>query len=53
MKTTWTAADDPKNLVAIDHQVHEVIDAYSRRDYERAAALGRLGSGSPASPCPR
>jgi len=41
VKTTYTAADDPKNLVGIDHQIHEVIDAYSRRDYEKAAALAR------------
>jgi arylsulfatase A-like enzyme/Tfp pilus assembly protein PilF len=41
VKTTYTAADDPKNLVGIDHRIHQMIDAYSRRNYEKAAALAR------------
>ena len=40
-KARYTAADDPKNLVKLDEKVHEVIDAYSRRQYERAVALSR------------
>jgi arylsulfatase A-like enzyme/tetratricopeptide (TPR) repeat protein len=41
VKTSWTAADDPKNLVGIDHKIHQIIDAYSRRDYEKAIGLAR------------
>jgi len=40
-KTSFTAADDPKNLVGVDRKIHDVIDAYSRGDYERSAALAR------------
>jgi arylsulfatase A-like enzyme/Flp pilus assembly protein TadD len=40
-KDRYTAEDDPKNLVAVDEKVHAVIDAYSRRQYEKAVALAR------------
>jgi arylsulfatase A-like enzyme/Flp pilus assembly protein TadD len=40
-KDRYTAEDDPKNLVAVDEKVHAVIDAYSRRQYDRAATLAR------------
>jgi arylsulfatase A-like enzyme/tetratricopeptide (TPR) repeat protein len=40
-KSTYTAADDPKNLIAVDRKMHQAIDAYSRRHYEEAAALSR------------
>lgn len=40
-KAAYTAADDPKNLVGVDRKLHQAIDAYSRRDYERAAAFAR------------
>jgi arylsulfatase A-like enzyme/cytochrome c-type biogenesis protein CcmH/NrfG len=40
-KDRYTAADDPKNLVKLDETIHLVIDAYSRRQYERAVALAR------------
>lgn len=40
-KTSWTAADDPKNLVEVDHKLHRIIDLYSRQRYEEAAALAR------------
>ena len=40
-KTTYTAADDPKTLIGIDQKLHQVVDAYSRRDFPRAAALAR------------
>ncbi|HEV8631966.1 MAG TPA: sulfatase-like hydrolase/transferase [Thermoanaerobaculia bacterium] len=38
---TYTAADDPKRLVGLDRQVHQLIDAYSRGHYTDAVALGR------------
>lgn len=38
---TYTTADDPKNLVAIDQKLHDVIDAYERHDVKRAIAIGR------------
>ncbi|HEY0781835.1 MAG TPA: sulfatase-like hydrolase/transferase, partial [Thermoanaerobaculia bacterium] len=38
-KATYTAADDPKNLVGLDHKLHQVVDLYSRGRYEEAAAL--------------
>jgi tetratricopeptide (TPR) repeat protein len=40
-KKSWTAADDPKNLIDLDHKLHRIIDLYSRRRYEAAAALAR------------
>jgi len=40
-KSRYTAADDPKNLVAVDHKLYEVIEAYSRRRYDAAVALAR------------
>jgi arylsulfatase A-like enzyme/Tfp pilus assembly protein PilF len=41
VKETYTAADDPKNLVGLDHQLHQVVDAYSRGRYPEAVALAR------------
>jgi len=40
-KKVYTAADDPKNLVAIDSKMHQVIDAYERRDLNLALTLAR------------
>jgi arylsulfatase A-like enzyme/cytochrome c-type biogenesis protein CcmH/NrfG len=40
-KKNYTAADDPKNLVALDDKMHQVIDAYERHDIDRALALAR------------
>jgi superkiller protein 3 len=40
-KTTFTAADDPKNLVALDTKMHDVVDAYERRDLPRALKLAK------------
>ncbi len=41
VKSVYSAADDPKNLVAVDRQIHQVIDAYSRHRDAEAAALAR------------
>jgi arylsulfatase A-like enzyme/cytochrome c-type biogenesis protein CcmH/NrfG len=40
-KKVYTVADDPKNLVAIDSKMHQVIDAYERRDLGKALTLAR------------
>jgi arylsulfatase A-like enzyme/tetratricopeptide (TPR) repeat protein len=40
-KGPYTAADDPKNLVALDGLVHKEIDAYSRRHFAEAAEIAR------------
>jgi len=40
-KTTFTAADDPKNLVGLDNKMHDVIAAYEQRDLARAAKLAK------------
>jgi arylsulfatase A-like enzyme/Tfp pilus assembly protein PilF len=40
-KKTFTAADDPKSLVAIDNKMHQVIEAYEKHDVERALVLAR------------
>jgi arylsulfatase A-like enzyme/Tfp pilus assembly protein PilF len=40
-KSAYTAADDPKSLLGVDRTLHQVVDAYSRRRYEEAAALAR------------
>lgn len=38
-KTTYTAADDPKNLVGIDQEFHRFIDLYEARKLEEATRL--------------
>jgi arylsulfatase A-like enzyme/Tfp pilus assembly protein PilF len=40
-KSAYAAEDDPKRLIGIDRKLHQVVDAYSRRRYEEAAALAR------------
>ncbi len=40
-KTRFTAADDPKRLVALDRKLHQVVDHYSRGELPAAAALAR------------
>jgi len=40
-KVHYTAADDPKNLVALDAKMHDAIDAYERHDGARALKLAR------------
>jgi arylsulfatase A-like enzyme/Flp pilus assembly protein TadD len=37
----FSVADDPKNLVALDNKMHDVIDAYERRDMPRALRLAK------------
>jgi arylsulfatase A-like enzyme/tetratricopeptide (TPR) repeat protein len=37
----FTAADDPKNLVALDNKMHDVIDAYEKHDVARALLLAK------------
>ncbi|HEV2720466.1 MAG TPA: sulfatase-like hydrolase/transferase [Thermoanaerobaculia bacterium] len=41
MKTSYTAADDPKNLVQLDNEMHQVVDAYERHDMATALKLAR------------
>lgn len=40
-KTEWTEADDPKNLVALDDQLHQAIAAYQAGDLARALEVSR------------
>jgi arylsulfatase A-like enzyme/Tfp pilus assembly protein PilF len=40
-KTTYTEADDPKNLVAVDSKMHQIIDSYERHDMATALKLAR------------
>jgi arylsulfatase A-like enzyme/Flp pilus assembly protein TadD len=40
-QSRYTAADDPKNLVALDTKMHEVVDAYQRGNTGRALTLAR------------
>lgn len=40
-KATYTAADDPKNLVTLDREVHRIIELHQLGRLEEAAALGR------------
>src|SRR5258708_4805137 len=40
-KKSYTAADDPKNLVGLDNKMHDVVDAYENHDLERALKLAR------------
>ena len=41
MKTSYTAADDPKNLVQLDNEMHQVVEAYEARDMATALRLAR------------
>ncbi len=38
-KTSFSAADDPKRLIQLDHKLHRVIDLYHRRQLQAAANL--------------
>jgi arylsulfatase A-like enzyme/Flp pilus assembly protein TadD len=40
-KTSYTAADDPKNLVAIDDQLHEAIAAYQAGNLAKALSVSK------------
>jgi arylsulfatase A-like enzyme/Flp pilus assembly protein TadD len=40
-KTAYTPEDDPKRLIAVDRQLQQVVDLYSRGRYGEAAALAR------------
>ncbi|HXT20402.1 MAG TPA: tetratricopeptide repeat protein, partial [Thermoanaerobaculia bacterium] len=39
-KAAYTAADDPKNLVELDDQLHAMLDLYAMGRYEETIALG-------------
>jgi arylsulfatase A-like enzyme/Flp pilus assembly protein TadD len=41
VKARYSVEDDPKNLVSIDHQLHECVDLYQRGKLPEAIALGR------------
>ncbi len=40
-KTTYTADDDPKRLLEIDHQLQSLVESYTRGDFEGAIRLAR------------
>ncbi len=40
-KSSYTEADDPKNLVAIDNKMHQVIEAYERHENAKALKLAK------------
>ncbi len=40
-RTTFTAADDPKNLVEIDHQIHRYIELFHTGRLKEATAVAR------------
>jgi arylsulfatase A-like enzyme/Tfp pilus assembly protein PilF len=40
-KKSFTAADDPKNLVDLDNKMHDVIAAYEAHDLPRASKLAK------------
>ena len=40
-KKNYTVADDPKNLVAIDAKMHQVVESYERHDLAKALTLAR------------
>jgi tetratricopeptide (TPR) repeat protein len=41
MKSSYTAADDPKNLVQLDNEMHQIVDAYETKDMATALRLAR------------
>ncbi len=40
-KKTWTVADDPKNLVDVDNQLHEVVALYQTGQLPKAIEIAR------------
>ncbi len=40
-KSAYTAEDDPKNLIAIDRTIHQIVDAYSVGSFAEAERLAR------------
>ncbi len=40
-RAAYGPEDDPKRLIGLDHQLQQVVDAYSRGRYEEAARLAR------------
>jgi arylsulfatase A-like enzyme/Tfp pilus assembly protein PilF len=40
-KKSYTAADDPKNLVGLDSRMHDAVDAFERHQPDRALQLAR------------
>jgi arylsulfatase A-like enzyme/Tfp pilus assembly protein PilF len=41
MKSSYTAADDPKNLVQLDNEMHQIVEAYEGHDMGTALKLAR------------
>jgi arylsulfatase A-like enzyme len=41
LKTIYTAADDPKNLISLDQRLHDSVDLYQRGKLAEAIALAR------------
>ncbi len=41
IKKTYTAADDPKNLVEVDAELHRCVDLYQRGELQKAIDVGR------------
>jgi arylsulfatase A-like enzyme/Tfp pilus assembly protein PilF len=41
LKASYTAADDPKNLVQLDNEMHQIVDAYEMHDTATALKLAR------------
>jgi arylsulfatase A-like enzyme/Tfp pilus assembly protein PilF len=40
-QSSYTVADDPKNLVQLDSKMHAVVDSYQRGELDRALQLAR------------
>lgn len=41
LKKSYTAADDPKNLIGVDSKMHDIIDAYEKHNLDLALKLAR------------
>jgi Flp pilus assembly protein TadD len=41
LKASYTVADDPKNLISVDRDLHRCVDLYQRGDLAGAVALAR------------
>jgi tetratricopeptide (TPR) repeat protein len=52
--SSYSPADDPKNLIALDSKMHNVIDAYEKRDLKKALVLAKeVVAERPAMPAGR
>lgn len=41
MKASYGPADDPKTLIHVDQQIHQIVDLFEHRDYDQALTIAK------------